>query len=135
MTQIQEARAGVITSEMQAVARDEQLDAELVRAEVARGRMVIPANKVHLQKGLLPIGIGIAARTKINANIGKSALSSDTDCELSKLFMALKHGADTVMDLSTGEGIDSVRAGSSRPPKCPSARCPFIKWPSSSTTS
>ena len=110
MTQIQQARAGIITPEMEAVARDEQLDPELIRAEVARGRMVIPANKVHLQKGLQPIGIGIAARTKINANIGKSALSSDTDCELSKLFTALKHGADTVMDLSTGEDIDGVRA-------------------------
>jgi phosphomethylpyrimidine synthase len=110
MTQLEQALAGHITLEMEAVAHDEQLDAELVRTEVARGRMVIPANIVHLEKGLRPIGIGIAARTKINANIGKSALSSDTECELSKLFVALKHGADTVMDLSTGEGIDSVRA-------------------------
>ena len=109
MTQIQQALAGVITPEMEAVARDEQLAGELVRAEVARGRMVIPANKVHLEKGLRPIGIGIAARTKINANIGKSALSSDTKCELAKLFLALQYGSDTVMDLSTGEGIDGVR--------------------------
>jgi len=71
---------------------------------------VIPANRVHLQKGLRPIGIGVAARTKINANIGKSALSSDTDCELQKLHVAVKYGADTVMDLSTGEEIDAVRA-------------------------
>ena len=71
---------------MEAVARAEQLDPELVRAEVARGRMVIPANKVHLAKGLEPIGIGIAARTKINANIGKSAVSSDSQCELEKLL-------------------------------------------------
>ena len=110
MTQLEQALAGVITPEMQAVARDEQLQPESVRAEVARGRMVIPANIAHLAKGLKPMGIGIAARTKINANIGKSALSSDTDCELAKLFAALKYGADTVMDLSTGEGIDSVRA-------------------------
>jgi phosphomethylpyrimidine synthase len=127
MTQIQEARAGVVTSEMQAVARDEQLDAELIRAEVARGRMVIPANKVHLQKGLLPIGIGIAAQTKINANIGKSALSSDTDCELAKLFVALKHGADTVMDLSTGEGIDSVRARIIEAAKVPVGTVPIYQ--------
>jgi phosphomethylpyrimidine synthase len=110
MTQLEQALAGVITPEMEAVASDEQLQPELVRAEVARGRMVIPANVAHLAKGLKPMGIGIAARTKINANIGKSALSSDTDCELAKLFAALKYGADTVMDLSTGEGIDSVRA-------------------------
>ena len=73
MTQIEQARSGAVTPEMEAVARAEQLDAELVRREVAEGRMVIPANKVHLAKGLQPIGIGMAARTKINANIGKSA--------------------------------------------------------------
>jgi phosphomethylpyrimidine synthase len=109
MTQLEEARLGRITPEMEAVARDEQLDAELVRAEVARGRMVIPANKVHVAKELRPIGIGIAARTKINANIGKSALSSDTQCEVEKLLLAVRYGADTVMDLSTGEEIDAVR--------------------------
>ena len=109
MTQIEEAIAGAITPEMEAVAHHERLDPELVRAEVARGRMVIPANKTHLKKGLVPFGIGIAARTKINANIGKSSVSSDTDCELEKLHTAVRHGADTVMDLSTGEDIDRVR--------------------------
>ena len=109
MTQIQQARAGVITPEMEAVAGSEQLAAELVRQEVARGRMVVPANKVHLAKGLRPIGIGIAAQTKINANIGKSALSSDPACELEKLLLAVRYGADTVMDLSTGGQIDAVR--------------------------
>lgn len=109
MTQIEQARQGTVTPEMEAVARSEGLDPDLVRDEVARGRMVIPANRVHLEMGLRPIGIGIAARTKINANIGKSAISSDTECELEKLYAALKHGADTVMDLSTGEEIDAVR--------------------------
>ena len=71
--------------------------------------MVIPANKAHLAKGLAPIGIGIAARTKINANIGKSAVSSDSECELAKLIAAVRYGADTVMDLSTGPEIDAVR--------------------------
>ena len=110
MTQLEQAKAGTITPEMRYVAQCEGLEPERVRAEVARGRMVIPANKVHIGKGLQPIGIGIAARTKINANIGKSALSSDTTCELEKLFSAVKHGADTVMDLSTGEEINAVRA-------------------------
>jgi phosphomethylpyrimidine synthase len=110
MTQLEQAKAGTITAEMRQVAQGEGLSAELVRDEVARGRMVIPANKVHIQKGLKPIGIGIAARTKINANIGKSALSSDTSCELEKLFSAVKHGSDTVMDLSTGEDINAVRS-------------------------
>ncbi|MCC6124208.1 MAG: phosphomethylpyrimidine synthase ThiC [Pirellulales bacterium] len=110
MTQLEQAKAGTITPEMQYVAGCEGLEPERIRDEVARGRMVIPANRVHIEKGLKPIGIGIAARTKINANIGKSALSSDTTCELEKLYVALKHGADTVMDLSTGEDIDAVRA-------------------------
>jgi phosphomethylpyrimidine synthase len=109
MTQIGQARSGNLTPEMEAVARHERLDPELVRDEVARGRMVIPANQVHLEKGLRPIGIGIAARTKINANIGKSAVSSDTECELEKLHVAVRYGADTVMDLSTGDSIDAVR--------------------------
>jgi phosphomethylpyrimidine synthase len=109
MTQLEAARRATITPEMEAVAAGEQLDPAWVRDEVARGRMVIPANRVHLEHGLKPIGIGIAARTKINANIGKSAVTSDTECELEKLFAALKYGADTVMDLSTGEAIDDVR--------------------------
>jgi phosphomethylpyrimidine synthase len=109
MTQIECALAGQVTPEIVAVACAEQLEPELVRDEVARGRMVIPANKTHLAKNLAPIGIGIAARTKINANIGKSAVSSDSACEVEKLLAAVRFGADTVMDLSTGEQIDAVR--------------------------
>ncbi len=109
MTQIEQARAGQITAEMEAVARSERLAPELVRDEVARGRMVITANKVHLSMGLEPMAIGIAAKTKINANIGNSALSSDRKCELAKLNCALHYGADTVMDLSTGDDIDEIR--------------------------
>ena len=107
MTQIERACAGAVTAEMEAVARAEQIDPETVRREVAEGRMVIPANVNHLKQGLNPIGIGTAARTKINANIGKSAVSSDPGCELEKLFTAVRLGSDTVMDLSTGEQIDS----------------------------
>jgi len=109
MTQIEQARAGMITPEMEAVAQAEGLDPELVRSEVARGRMVIPANRVHLEAGLQPIGIGTDTRTKINANLGLSALGSDPQKELEKLEVALRCGADTVMDLSTGEGIAEVR--------------------------
>jgi phosphomethylpyrimidine synthase len=109
MTQIEQARAGVVTPVMEAVAQSEGLAAELVRSEVARGRMVIPANKVHIQKGLRPMGIGIACRTKINANLGNSAISSDTQCELTKVHAAIHFGADTVMDLSTGSEIDTIR--------------------------
>src|SRR5271165_4374652 len=109
MTQIESARQGTISSEMEFVARRESLDPELVRSEVARGRMIIPANTVHLQLGLQPMAIGIKARCKINANIGNSAVTSDTDNELSKLKMAIDLGSDTVMDLSTGGNIDAIR--------------------------
>ena len=109
MTQIEEARLGRITPEMDYVARRESLEPGLVRDEVARGRMVIPANREHLKQGLEPMGIGIKAVCKINANIGNSAVTSDVDNELAKLQMAVKLGADTVMDLSTGGNIDAIR--------------------------
>src|SRR5271154_3408843 len=109
MTQIEQARAGVITPEMQYVARRENLSPETIRDEVARGRMVIPANKVHLQGRLEPMCIGVAAKTKINANIGNSAVTSDIDGELEKLHTAVHFGSDTVMDLSTGRNIDAIR--------------------------
>ncbi len=109
MTQIESARAGQITPEMRFVAEREGLDPELIRSEVARGRMVIPANKVHLQKRLEPMCIGVAAKTKINANIGNSAVTSDIAGELEKLHTAVHFGADTVMDLSTGRDIDAIR--------------------------
>jgi phosphomethylpyrimidine synthase len=109
MTQIEAARKGIITPEMDIVARREDLDRELIRDEVARGRMVIPANKVHLQKRLEPMCIGVAAGCKINANIGNSAVTSKIDDELEKLHTAVHLGSDTVMDLSTGGNIDAIR--------------------------
>src|SRR5438309_2005309 len=109
MTQLEEARRGVVTPEMEYVARRERIAPELVRSEVARGRMVIPANKVHLGLGLQPMGIGIKAKCKINANIGNSAVTSDIDNELAKLKLSVGLGADTVMDLSTGGNIDAIR--------------------------
>jgi phosphomethylpyrimidine synthase len=109
MTQFEAAHQGTITEQMRFVAEREDLDAELIRAEVARGRMVIPANTVHLQKKLEPMGIGVAALCKINANIGNSAVTSKIDEELEKLHTAVHLGADTVMDLSTGGNIDEIR--------------------------
>src|SRR5205823_7004303 len=79
------------------------------RDEVARGRMVIPANTVHLQKKLEPMAIGVASLCKINANIGNSAVTSKIDEELEKLHTAVHLGSDTVMDLSTGGDIDNIR--------------------------
>ena len=109
-TQIESARANQITPEMEFVAQREQLTPEKVREEVAAGRMVIPANKVHLAGRLEPMAIGIAARCKINANIGNSAVTSRVQDELEKLHTAVHFGADTVMDLSTGKDIDNIRA-------------------------
>src|SRR6266478_7620576 len=109
MTQLEAARQGTITEEMRFVAEREDLDAELIRAEVARGRMVIPANTVHVLKKLEPMAIGVAALCKINANIGNSAVTSKIDEELEKLHTAVHLGADTVMDLSTGGNIDEIR--------------------------
>src|SRR5437773_1410518 len=109
-TQLQAARAGQITPEMEYVAKREDLSPEVVRDEVAAGRMVIPYNKSPLAVRLEPMGIGIAATCKINANIGNSAVTSNVDEELEKLHMAVHYGADTVMDLSTGKDIDHIRA-------------------------
>ncbi|HOJ59710.1 MAG TPA: phosphomethylpyrimidine synthase ThiC [bacterium] len=107
ITQMHFARQGIITEEMRYVARRENLDADLIRSEVARGRMIIPANVNH--KRLEPMAIGIAARCKINANIGNSAVTSDIQTELDKLRWAIRYGADTAMDLSTGGNIPEIR--------------------------
>src|SRR5207248_6271912 len=109
MTKLEAARRGVVTPEREYDARREDREPELVRAEVARGRMVIPANKVHLTKRLEPMGIGVAALCKINANIGNSAVTGTVADELEKLHTAVHLGADTVMDLSTGGNIDGIR--------------------------
>jgi len=106
-TQMHYARQGIVTEEMAYVARREQLPAETVRDEVARGRMIIPANINHL--ALEPMAIGVAAKCKINANIGNSATTSNIDEELEKLRYSVKYGADTVMDLSTGGDIPRIR--------------------------
>jgi phosphomethylpyrimidine synthase len=108
-TQMRHARDGVITDAMSAVAAREGLDAELVRSEIAAGRLIIPANIHHLEGALEPMAIGSVASVKINANIGNSAVTSDIDGELGKLRMAVNYGADTVMDLSTGREIDETR--------------------------
>ncbi|WP_146452707.1 phosphomethylpyrimidine synthase ThiC [Bythopirellula polymerisocia] len=109
MTQLEHARAGTITPEMNYVAEREQLEPSVVCEEVAAGRMVIPANRAHLAGRLEPMAIGIAASCKVNANIGNSAVTSDEEGELEKLHTAVHYGADTVMDLSTGKNIDAIR--------------------------
>ena len=106
-SQMHYARLGTITEEMEYVARREKLSPELVRDEVARGRLIIPANINHPE--LEPMAIGIASCCKINANIGNSAVTSNIEEELRKLHTAVHFGADTVMDLSTGGDIHEIR--------------------------
>ncbi|PYT28242.1 MAG: thiamine biosynthesis protein ThiC [Acidobacteria bacterium] len=106
-TQMGYARRGVVTGEMEYVAHRENLSAELIRSELARGRLIIPANINH--ENLEPMSIGVASRCKINANIGNSAVTSNIDGELEKLQDSVKYGADTVMDLSTGGDIPGIR--------------------------
>lgn len=127
MTQLEQARAGTITPEMKRVAERERLSAEQIRDEVAAGRMVIPANTVHLAQGLDPMGIGIAATCKINANIGNSAVTSNLDIELEKLNTSVKFGADTVMDLSTGKNVDGIRAAIIEASKIPIGTVPIYQ--------
>jgi len=101
------ARQGMITQEMDYIARRERVTGELIRSEVARGRMIIPANIHHTN--LEPMCIGVASSCKINANIGNSATTSNIDEEVEKLHYAVKYGADTIMDLSTGGDIPRIR--------------------------
>jgi phosphomethylpyrimidine synthase len=106
-SQMHYARKGTPTEEMQYVAQREKVASELVRDEVARGRMIIPANVNHPE--LEPMCIGVESLCKINANIGNSAVTSNISDELNKLHTAIKYGADTVMDLSTGGNIHDIR--------------------------
>jgi phosphomethylpyrimidine synthase len=106
-SQMHYARQGRTTEEMVFVAERERITPELVRDEVAAGRMIIPANINHPE--LEPMAIGVASKCKINANIGNSAVTSNIDEELRKLHTSVHYGADTVMDLSTGGGIHEIR--------------------------
>src|SRR5580765_3287690 len=109
-TQLEAARDGMVTPEMKRVAlREPHLTPEQIRVEVATGRMIIPANKMHLKYKLEPMCIGRASLTKINANMGASPVSSSTDEEVEKLKWAERWAADTVMDLSTGGNLDACR--------------------------
>jgi len=125
VTQMHYARNGVITEEMEYVARREKLLPEAVRSEVACGRMIIPANIRHVE--LEPMAIGVASRCKINANIGNSATTSNGSEEVEKLRTAVKYGADTVMDLSTGGDIHEIREAILRASTVPVGTVPIYE--------
>ena len=107
MTQLELARKGIISPQMKIVAEQEKLDPEFIRAGIAEGNIVIPANIHH--KNFTPFGIGKGLRTKVNANLGTSSDYGTIQTELEKLRVAIEAGADTVMDLSTGGDIPAVR--------------------------
>ncbi len=126
ITQLEHARLGIVTPEMKRVAeREPHLSAEQVRDEVAAGRMIIPANRVHLGYQLDPMCIGRASRTKINANLGASPVSSGTDEEVEKMRWSVRWGADTVMDLSTGGDLDACRDAIIRASNAPIGTVPI----------
>ncbi len=125
VTQLHYARQGIVTEEMEFVAKRENLSPELVRDEVARGRMIVPANVRHVE--LEPMSIGIASKCKINANIGNSAAASNIDQELDKLHTAVHFGADTVMDLSTGGDIHEIREAILRASPVPIGTVPIYE--------
>ena len=125
VTQMHYARHGIVTEEMEYVAKREKLAPELVREEVARGRMIIPANIRHVE--LEPMAIGIAAKCKINANIGNSATTSNIDQELEKLHTSVHYGSDTVMDLSTGGDIHQIREAILRASPVPIGTVPIYE--------
>ncbi len=125
VTQMHYARQGIVTEEMGYVSRRENLAADIVRDEVARGRMIIPANIRHVE--LEPMAIGIASKCKINANIGNSAVTSNINEEVEKLHTAVKYGADTVMDLSTGGQIHETREAILRSSTVPVGTVPIYE--------
>lgn len=106
-TQLELARDGIISAQMQAVAEDERIAAETIRERVAQGRIVIPNNP--FRKGQKAIGIGWGLRTKVNASIGTSSDICDIDFEVKKALAAEEEGADTLMELSAGGDLDAVR--------------------------
>jgi phosphomethylpyrimidine synthase len=124
-TQLRYARAGIVTEEMEYVASKERVSSELIRDEVARGRAIIPANINHPE--LEPMVIGKRFKTKINANIGNSAVSSGIAEEVEKLDWAVKWGADTVMDLSTGKRIHETREAIVRASTVPIGTVPIYQ--------
>jgi phosphomethylpyrimidine synthase len=126
VTQLEHARLGNITPQMRRVSeREPHLTPEQVRVEVASGRMILPANTVHLTYQLDPMCIGRAGLTKVNANMGASPISSGTEQEVEKLRWAERWGADTVMDLSTGGDVEACREAIVRNSRVPIGTVPI----------
>src|SRR3990167_5038406 len=107
MTQMLQAIHGKTTAAMEIVSKQENIPIAEIKRLLANGQLIIPANPLHTR--LIPIAVGRAAKVKINANLGTSSVTSQTQDEIEKLKIATQFGADTVMDLSTGKDIDNTR--------------------------
>ncbi|MDP8905942.1 MAG: phosphomethylpyrimidine synthase ThiC, partial [Thermoproteota archaeon] len=107
-TQLSSAKRGIATEEMRQVAKDEDLDIDFVVKNVANGSIIIPKSNARRQK-IKAVGIGKGLKTKVNVNIGTSTLYQNLDEEISKAKIAMKYGADTMMDLSDGGDLDLIR--------------------------
>jgi len=107
MTQLELARKGIVSPQMNHVAEKEGVESDFIIQGLVEGKITIPANANHIN--LIPCGIGTGLRTKVNANIGTSSDFHDLNTELRKLQTAISSGADTVMDLSTGGDISAIR--------------------------
>ncbi|MBI5754915.1 phosphomethylpyrimidine synthase ThiC [Candidatus Peregrinibacteria bacterium] len=107
-TQLTKARKGIVTPEMEIVSQKESCDIQILRKNIASGKVIIPANHEHIRLGISPTGIGKGLSTKVNANIGASPHSVDHTAEMKKLEFCEKYGADTFMDLSTAGNIESL---------------------------
>jgi len=108
-TQLELARQGKTTDAMRRAAERENVNVDHLRQELSAGRLVIPANTVHLAGNLIPTAIGRAVSCKVNANIGCSSVRSALDGEIEKMKVAIEAGADAMMDLSTGGDLDDIR--------------------------
>jgi len=124
--QIEIARAGKISIEMKSVARDEKMDPETIRKGIASGKIVILSNSERRRK-IKPLGIGKGLRTKVNANIGTSPDCASIKRELKKLDIAVKSGADTIMDLSIGGDLDKIRRAIIRESPLPVGTVPIYQ--------
>jgi len=109
VTQMSTARRGIATEEMIQVSKDEQVDLTFLIQRVANGSVIIPKNNIRKQKERKVVGIGNGLKTKVNVNIGTSTLYQNLEEEISKAEVAVRHGADTIMDLSDGGDLDLIR--------------------------
>ncbi len=108
-TQIRCAKRGIATDEMKHVAKEEEVSVDFIVRGLASGSIIIPKNNARPQTERRIVGIGKSLKTKVNVNIGTSTLHQNLQEEISKAKVAVKYGADTIMDLSDGGNLDRIR--------------------------